>query len=322
MRLPNGYGCVRKMSGARRRPYAVILTTGYEDSGKQIRKYLSYHATKKEALAALAEYHEAPFDLNKKDITFATVYDSWLKTRQNQTFYEPSFRRLEALHKLNFRDIRKRHIQALVDACPLGFSTKAKMKNLCTMLFRYAIENELVTTNFATLVELPVKQESTLHKPFTDAEIAELWELTADFNAQTALILIYTGMRPGELARLDTSTIDLDARTMRGGIKTKAARDRIIPIAKKILPIVQQYDFTKRPKYSGEYAKWWRLSAIPALMNHLPHDGRHTCATLLDNADVNLKVRKLILGHSDGDITTKTYTHKTIQQLLDAVDSI
>ena len=57
-------------------------------------------------------------------------------------------------------------------------------------------------------------------------------------------------------------------------------------------------------------------------MNHLPHDGRHTCATLLDNAGVNDTIKKKILGHSGKDVTQKVYTHKTIQQLLDAINLI
>ncbi|WP_367890962.1 tyrosine-type recombinase/integrase [uncultured Megasphaera sp.] len=52
------------------------------------------------------------------------------------------------------------------------------------------------------------------------------------------------------------------------------------------------------------------------------HDGRHTCATLLDNAEVNDKIVKLILGHKSKDITKRVYTHKTKQQLIEAINCI
>ncbi|MBR6013189.1 MAG: tyrosine-type recombinase/integrase [Selenomonadaceae bacterium] len=55
---------------------------------------------------------------------------------------------------------------------------------------------------------------------------------------------------------------------------------------------------------------------------HLPHDGRHTCATLLDDAKVPLKIQQLILGHSSPNIANPVYTHKTIQQLIDAINRI
>lgn len=41
-----------------------------------------------------------------------------------------------------------------------------------------------------------------------------------------------------------------------------------------------------------------------------------------DNAGVNLKTAQLILGHASHDVTRRVYTHKTIQQLIDAIDSI
>ena len=48
-------------------------------------------------------------------------------------------------------------------------------------------------------------------------------------------------------------------------------------------------------------------------MKHLPHDGRHTFASLMDSAGANDVCIKLIMGHSMKNDTTKvTYTHKTL----------
>ena len=57
-------------------------------------------------------------------------------------------------------------------------------------------------------------------------------------------------------------------------------------------------------------------------MNHLPHDCRHTTATNLANAEINPTIIKLILGHSSDDVTERVYTHKTHQQLIEAIDKI
>lgn len=324
MRLPNKYGSVRKLSGARRKPYAVVLTTGYKDNGTQIRKYLSYHATKKEALAALAAYHESPFDLGKKDVTFAEVYENWLATRPEGT--DKKVRSLFAhctdLHKMVFRDLRRRHLQATIDKADVGLASKHAIKGLISKMYRYAIDQELATTNFAALVELKTRGKSDMHKPFTDAELAELWEHKAEYAAQVALILCYTGMRPGELLQLDPANIDYDKRIMRGGIKTEAGRNRVIPIAQKLVPILKAFDFSRLPNMTSTLARTLRNSHIEPLTKHKLHDGRHTCATLLDNADINLNVRQLILGHSTGTITDTVYTHKTIDQLIAAIDKI
>ena len=63
MKLPNGCGSVRKLSGNRRKPYTVVITMGFEfddktGKNKQIRKYLGYFKTKNEALSALANYNK------------------------------------------------------------------------------------------------------------------------------------------------------------------------------------------------------------------------------------------------------------------------
>ena len=324
MKLPNKYGCVRKLSGARRRPFAVLLTIGYTDGGKQIRKYLSYHATRKEALAALAAYHENPFELSTKDVTFAEVYKAWLATKPEGT--DKRVRSLYAhcheLHNHPFRDLRKRHLQNTIEQAPIGIASKQAMKGLFNQLFQYAIDQELATANYATLIKLQSRGKSDMHKPYTERELAEVWEHKDEYPAQVALILCYTGMRPGELINLDTATIDYESRTLRAGSKTEAGRNRIIPLARKIIPILKQFDFSRLPNDTSSLARTLRNSHIEPLTKHKLHDGRHTCATLLDNADVNLNIRQLILGHSPGTITDRVYTHKTVEQLVAAIDKI
>jgi len=323
MKLPNKYGCVRKLSGARRRPWAVVLTTGWTADGKQVREYLGYYTTKKDALAALAAYHESPFELSQKNVTFSDLYQAWLDTRKpNAKNYNAAYNNLADLHKMIFRDIRKRHIQAVIDKCPLSRASLLLIKTLCNLMYKFAIDQELVNMNYASLVELPKNEPSEKHKPFTAEEIKELFDNRNLYAAQIALILIYTGMRPGELLALDPATIDLETRTMRGGIKTTAGKNRIIPIADKILPIIKQFDFGALPKRANRLIVMWKRSNVPALQNHLPHDGRHTCASLLDDAEISLKTRQMILGHSSGDVTNKVYTHKTTDQLLAAINRI
>ena len=57
-------------------------------------------------------------------------------------------------------------------------------------------------------------------------------------------------------------------------------------------------------------------------LQHTPHETRHTLASMLDSADVNRTVTKLILGHSLDGITERVYTHKSIRELLRAIDRV
>lgn len=58
-------------------------------------------------------------------------------------------------------------------------------------------------------------------------------------------------------------------------------------------------------------------------MHHTPHDTRHTCASMLTEADVKPVVIKKILGHSARmDVTEKVYTHLDVSTLLETVNYI
>lgn len=332
MRLPNSYGSIVKLSGKRRRPYAVRITTGWTDEGRQIQKYLSYHERRSDAMAALAEYNKSPFDLTNQKVTFADIYEKWAARRGDdnvQRVYVYAYKHLHALHDMPFIEIRKRHIQAIIDESTLSTSSLNHMKSLCSMVFKYAMDLEIVTSNQASGVELPTQQKSDMHQPFTADEIAALWQHTDDFAARLALILIYTGLRPSELLQIRTKNVDLEKRYMRGGLKTAASKNRVIPIADKIFPFIRAfYDparkyLIERNGHSLSYSGlkyYWQNSQ--QLENHLPHDGRHTCATLLSNAEIDLKTIQMILGHRSQSITEHIYTHKTIDQLLTAINKI
>ena len=50
-------------------------------------------------------------------------------------------------------------------------------------MYKFAIDLEVVATNYAALVELPAKEESKIHKPFTPEELQTLWRHVDDFGA-------------------------------------------------------------------------------------------------------------------------------------------
>ena len=53
------------------------------------------------------------------------------------------------------------------------------------------------------------------------------------------MILLYTGLRPSELAQIRTADVKLNERYMRGGMKTKAGKNRMIPLAEKIVTLIE-----------------------------------------------------------------------------------
>lgn len=323
MKLPNGYGSVTKLSGKRRKPYACRITVEWTPEGKQIKKYIGYYRTRQEAMKALSDYAQNPYDLAAHDLTFAELYERWAKVKfkgeKVPVQYSVSFAHAKPLHNMVFADIRKRHIQSVIDSLDKGFVTLRRIKTLCMQMSKYAIDQELITTNYASLVELPKQQQSDIHQPFTPEEMDALWEMQDNPIVRIALILCYTGMRPIELLEIKKENIHWEERYVIGGVKTEAGKNRAIPISEKIKPLFEAYIETKRIKYQKLLVIWKKT---PVLSTHLPHDGRHTCATLMDDAEIPLKIRQEILGHASRDITSRVYTHKTIKQLVDAINRI
>ena len=85
---------------------------------------------------------------------------------------------------------------------------------------------------------MPNKVQSEIHKPFTQEELQILWQNTDSFGVRIALILCYTGLRSLELLEIKTADVNLQKKFMRGEMKTSAGRNRVIPIADKILPFI------------------------------------------------------------------------------------
>lgn len=344
MRNPNGYGCVYKLSGKRRKPYGVRITVGWEldENGRsrQCYKHLGTYATQAEALKALTSYHNDPHAV-PNSATFEQIYTRWSSEKfpkisaSGVSGYENAFAACKALYRVKFVDLRKSHMQSVLDKCKLGYHSRSKIKTLFNQLYKYAMENDVVGKDYSKFVTLGPNTEESTRRPFTASEINALWDRVGDVpSVDLILILIYTGWRIGELLRMQTKDVDLSEWTMRGGSKTAAGKNRLVPINTRIRPLIAaRYDASKKylirrpdaPDKPVTHAHFTEYMFSPALErcgipHHVPHDCRHTCATLLDNAGANRISIKRILGHASTDVTEAVYTHKDIDELRRAIE--
>jgi integrase len=340
MRLPNGYGTVYKLSGKRRRPFIVRKTIGWDDNSKQLYQTIGYYESRPAAIAALADYNRNPYDIATLSITFSEVYEKWLERRANKLSvsnlrgYRAAYNLSEPIYAMRFTDLRTEHMQGIIDNCGKGYDTLRKMRVLYNQLFDYAMEHNIVSKNYTEYIEMPENESESTRSPFTAEEIQKLWDNVGRLDfIDTILIMIYSGLRPGELVGIETTNIYLDKRYMTGGIKTAAGKNRIIPINKKIHPFIKDRtaagnefmivnNDNKQMSYFTYYDCKFKLIMEQLQMDHKPHDCRHTFATLMDNAGANKLSIKRIMGHAAKDITDKVYTHKDIAELIKAVDMI
>ena len=225
MKLPNGYGTVKKMSGKRRRPYVVKKTVGWhydevKDKMIQDQMTIGYAATRAEGLQMLAEYNNNPFDLKASKVTFQEVYERWSKekfptiSRSNVKGYEASYKVCESLYRKVFRDMKLVDLQTVVDTSGKNFPTLKKLKSLFNQLYEYAMKNDICSKDYSEFVDIvkykdknPGKRD---HNKFTKEEIERLWTLAEDPYYQIVLMLIYNGCRISEFLDLKKEDVHLD----------------------------------------------------------------------------------------------------------------
>lgn len=346
IRLPNGFGSAAKIGGDKRRrnPWRARVTDGWEfdeAKGKAVQKFitLGYYPSKKEALAALADYHKSPVARGSGALTFKDVYELWYEKEgqflapKNLSAYTNAYAKSETLHGMKMREIRTDDMQAVLDAVTTGKSSQEKYRVLWSKLFRFALERDLVQKDYSDFVKLNAHaKDADPRIPFTKEQIGVLWS-KLDYlpGVDLILIMIYSGMRVGELLNIREEHLHLDERWIDlHGTKTKAAR-RAVPIHSKIMPLIERRaggEFLCRTEdgaqldYHRFLYKQWRPGLKTLGFEGLtPHSCRHTAISLMTDAGVDDRLIKKIVGHSSGDITGH-YTHAYIESLVKAIEAV
>lgn len=341
MKNPNGYGGIIYLGKNRRKPYGVRITQGYKRDGTAIRKYIGYYETRREAMIALSEYNLNPQAIRKIP-TLQDLYEIFMqnirdkKSPKTVRMYATTYKHLERYAKSKITDIKKTHIQSIInDLVSQGRSHSLcnKVKILMSQIYQLAIDDDYINKNYAKNITLPEpdKIDKTI---FTIDEIKKMFDnLDKDFNLSLPLILIYTCMRPSELLSVRKFDVHLDKNYLVGGSKTKAGKDRIIPINKKIKPLIEKWMDSKsefliskdNQRISYDYFnKFIYTKALESIdvRRLTPHKCRKTGISLLKNAGVANDYITRIAGHSDYNITDKYYVNLDISTLVDEVNII
>ena len=350
MRLPNGLGSVHKIGGdkQRRRPWRARVLDHVEideTTGKAKKKYIviGYYENEIDAIDALMEFRKNPYTMDAANCTFEDIYEMWKKkkfcdiSKSGQAGYGSAFKNSAPLHKMKMRDIRTIHMDQVMSNLTIGWQSQTLIKTLWGQLFKYAIEHDIVQKNYAEFVKLKDKDTGTKRTAIPPEDREKIWKAIdeGDHDAELAMIYIYTGMRANELLSVKKENVNLETRIIIGGLKTGAGIDRHIPIHPCIMPFIERLMKTDgdylamryekgKPYtfgYRGFLSSHWNPLMKKLGMEYTIHYCRHTCATLLREANVAEDIRKLILGHKSGDITDR-YTHVSDAMLIEAMDTV
>ena len=145
-------------------------------------------------------------------------------------------------------------------------------------------------------------------------EMLTLCRACAHWQAQIAIrVAFYTGMRLGELYRVQPEGGALVLADTKNGDR------RAVPVHPKIAHLVRLLPLTA-PKITVQRA-WQRARAVAGLPHLHFHDLRHSAASEMVNAGVDLFTVGRVLGHRDPRSTGR-YAHLTAESLASAVGKI
>jgi len=338
MKRANGAGSVVKHGGNRRRPYEARVTVGLDEQGRQQRKAVGYYATRDEAMVALLGYNKSPYDIDARTVTMAELFGRWHRRAVEQGRLVPGTlynmlagfnKHCPALHGMPYHLIKAHMIQDCIDQSG-GYAPQRLVKNIFYHLDRYAIELDIIPRGYSDLTQsaAPAPKEKRV---FSDMEAARLWDNLEVPWVDTVLILLYSGWRAMEFLSLRVDDINFEMGIMRGGSKTRAGKDRIVPIHSAIEPLIRRrsanntgylvHSDGKPIPYRSFIFHFERLMASMDML-HTPHECRHTFRSWLDRVSAPLSCVNRIMGHSCGDVGLQTYTHKTIEELRAAIEMI
>lgn len=197
-------------------------------------------------------------------------------------------------------------------------------------VLRYAVRTDRLVKNVAQDIDLPAKR-SAPRRYLTHKQLQQLAAKAGRFEALT-LVLGYCGLRMGEAIALRRKDVGNRSITVRASVTsvtgqgqvegdTKTHRSREVPVPafvwerlKGELPSdPDELVFPSRRSGHltiGEY-RWVfdRAASDIGLDGFVPHELRHTCASLAISAGANVKAVQALLGHASAVMTLDLYGH-------------
>ena len=311
-----------------------ILPDDPSKPNKPIRRTKGGFSTKKDAIAycptLLAGGVEKPSEAPRLS-SYWTQYsegDMLKISKGKQSAYRTAWKKLKPIHDVRVDAITVELLRKVVsESCPT-FDTAKDCKSLLSNLFELAAADRHAVRELPSYIILPEHEESE-PVPFSKEEQKKIWKAYDDGDRRAAvhLLMIYTGMMPGELQLLKVENIDLDKRIIiRAGLKTRVRKRTPVVLADCILPVVE--DLLAHAMPSGYiwkrnekawYENYYAVLEENGCRRLPPYSCRHTTATALavDKNVAPQTIRKIMRWS-----TVRMLDRYAHPQTADAIDGV
>ena len=316
-----------------------------------------YGSTEEEALAKRDEYKrmEAAGAIQTADPTVEEYALKWLPLHKHDVSaktYNDYAKQLEALCAAIGE--KKMRLVTVDDAASVwvhysGYSASTihRARILFVGLFDAAVENDIIRKNpFRAKYAKPPKAPSGSHRALTEEEIS-LIRATPHRMQLAAMIMLYAGLRRGEVMALSMTDIDQTAGTITVNKAVRfdsnrpvisrpktAAGIRTVPLLSVLRPyLIDRVGLILSTATGGTmtdtaFRRCWesyllhlsRAAGHPVSIR--PHDLRHTYCTLLRDSGVDMHQAMIWMGHADEKMILRVYDHVTDSRTKNSVETV
>jgi len=326
----NGQGSAYK----RGETWTAEITLGYkkdkDGQRARIRRRKGGFRTKKDALDYIATLKREP---GKKAPTLSNLYDAWSSSamlklsKSKQCAYRIASKKFEDIAYIDISALTIEDLQTCVDEHTESYYTAKDVKQLLSHLYERAVAQGNVRTNLAKFIELPELEEKET-VPFSKNDQVRLWKdlSSGSLFPGYLLLMIHTGMMPGELLKAKKNMIDWDTQQIIGcGLKTKKRKETPILFPDIIVPVLIQLSDAvkdklwpyKRDDFYAVFNDYIKLMGLNPELR--PYSCRHSAATSLDEAGISPTIIQEIMRHTRFS-TTERYIHKDMSELLKEIN--
>lgn len=355
--------------------YQKTIVLGRKPDGKYLKKTV-YGKTLKELDAKVIELTQqlnSGIRVWESNMKFSELAQLWLDQYHPTETEKWKYRQrtliahhlLPTLGDMKVCDLRQLHLQCIIsDLARKQYSTSTmkKIKQTAVRIMKVAIESDLIIKNPFENVIVPTI-EAPEKRALTEEEITLITEHWMGHRfGHGAMIMLYAGLRRGELLALEWKDIDFEARVIHvykawevitnvphiKKPKTRAGTrdvpipsllyDALISVRKKTGFVCP--DATGKIMTETGYSRAWESfmnylnecaggksgsgdrHKIQVIDHFTAHMLRHTYATMLFDAGVDVKSAQRFLGHADVEVTLNIYTHLTKYKEDKAIEAL
>ena len=301
------------------------------------------YSTARTEKAAIQDFNAQLLNFKQEaedSLLFENIAEKWMEHHrkiQNNTAkgYRPCYNAAVNYFKGQpISGIKPIHIMQYMDSLEAKGYSKKTVKNrisVLNLIFKFAKLNQDIEHNPCSDVSVPKNLSSSKRQSASKEDEEKICKSTSSLIGILAYTYLTTGCRRGEALAITPQDIDVENKTLsitktvewvnsspqiKNCPKTESG-NRIIPITDKLIklfsPFMEQpYIFlNEKGKLFGDshITKMWNRYKKEIGISCTPHELRHSYATILFDAGIDVKTAQVWLGHADINTTLNIYTH-------------